>query len=165
MIVSLAAAVGAQVRGQTGSSEKAELIERLGAERALVAGPEELTEALEGYEPTVVFDPLGDGFVQPVLEALTPGGRIVSFGTSAGPEVQMNMQTLYRKGIKLLGYGGRLVGREQRRHGLRAALGALAAGDLEVVIDDVLPLDDVNDAFERIARRQVKGKLLLGLAD
>lgn len=164
MIVSLAAAVGAQVRGQTGSPDKAPLIEELGAERAIVAGAEELSGALDGFEPTVAFDPLGAGFVQPVLDALAGGGRIVSFGTSAGPDVHMNMQVLYRKGIKLLGYAGMLVGRERRREGLTAALEALRKGDLKVVVDDVLALEAVNEAFERIAGRRVRGKLLLDLS-
>jgi NADPH2:quinone reductase len=164
MIVSLASAAGARVRGQTGSPAKAALIRQLGAEESVVAGPHELGEALSGFDPTIVFDPLGDGFVQPVLDALVPGGRIVSFGTSAGPEVQMNMQTLYRKGLSLRGYGGMLVSREQRRRGLEAALRALRDGDLKVQIDTVLPLEGVNEAFERIAERRVSGNLILELS-
>lgn len=163
MIVSLAAAIGAEVVGQTGSHAKTELIERLGAREAIVAGADELAEALERFEPTAAFDPLGDGFVQPVLEALAPGGRLVSFGTSASPEVHMNMQVLYRKGITLLGYGGMIVTREWRRRGLTAALGALRDGDLEVVVDEVLPLESVNEGFQRISDRAVSGKLMLEL--
>jgi NADPH2:quinone reductase len=164
MIVSLARSVGATVWGQTGSEDKASMVGESGAERVFITGAEDLSDVLQGVEPTIAFDPLGDGFVQPVLEALAPGGRIVSFGTSAGPEVQMNMQTLYRKGIKLRGYGGMLVGREERRCGLDAALGALRDGDLKVVIDDVLPLEQTGEAFDRLAQRQVRGKLLLALS-
>jgi NADPH2:quinone reductase len=163
MIVSLASAAGARVRGQTGSPEKAALIQRLGAEEAVVADSAQLAEALDGFEPTIVFDPLGDGFVQPVLDVLVPGGRIVSFGTSAGPEVEMNMRTLYRKGLSLRGYAGMLVSREQRRAGLGAALRAMRDGDLKVQVDEVLPLERVNEAFERIAQRRVSGNLLLDL--
>jgi NADPH2:quinone reductase len=164
MIVSLARTAGARVRGQTGSPDKAGLIEQLGAEQAIVADASQLAEALDGFEPTIVFDPLGDGFVQPVLDALVPGGRIVSFGTSAGPEVRMNMQVVYRKGIRLLGYGGMLVGHEERRRGLEAALRAVRDGDLKVQIDTVLPLERVNEAFERIAHRRVSGNLILELS-
>lgn len=163
MIVSLARAAGATVWGQTGSEQKARLIAENGAERVLVGGAEQLLEALSGFAPTIVFDPLGDGFVAPALEALVVGGRLVSFGTSAGPEVQLNMQVLYRKTISVLGYGGMQLGREERREGLEAALTALQAGDLRCVIDDVLPLDRVNDAFKRLAERKVQGKLLLDL--
>jgi NADPH2:quinone reductase len=165
MIVSLARAAGATVWGQTGSPDKTELIKEQGAERTIVASPDELAHAISDLEPTVVFDPLGDGFVRPVLESLMPHGRLVSFGTAAGPEVQLNMQTLYRKSISVLGYGGMLLRRDERRAGLEKALEALRAGELKVVIDEVLPLERVNEAFERIAQRQVRGKVLLGMGE
>jgi NADPH2:quinone reductase len=165
MIVSLATASGATVWGQIGSPAKAEVVERQGAERALVAGPDELAAALDDFEPTVVFDPLGGDFLGPVIDSLAVHGRLVSFGTSAGPEVTFNMQTLYRKGLSLLGYAGMLLGREQRRRGLEAALAALSEGQLRIVIDEVLALERVTEAFERIERRQVRGKLLLALAE
>lgn len=163
MIVSLAHSAGAAVWGQTGSADKVAGIERLGADRVIVAGPEELSGELAELEPTVVFDPLGDGFLEPVVDSVAPAARIVSFGTSAGAEVQFNLQTLYRKGVSLLGYGGMLVSTEVRQRGLAAALEALKAGELRVVVDEVLPLEDVNEAFRRLVERRVQGKLVLSL--
>jgi NADPH2:quinone reductase len=163
MIVSLSRSTGATVWGQTGSPEKAELIQSLGAERAIVGGPDELAPALDSFAPTVVFDPLGDGFLAPLLDAVEPRARIVSFGTSAGEQVQFNLRTLYRKGISLLGYAGLILSEQERRQGLQAALQELAAGELRVVVDSVLPLEEVNQAFQRLADRRVQGKLLLAL--
>jgi NADPH:quinone reductase len=163
MIVSLARAAGATVWGQTGSSEKVAFVEQQGAERVVVGGPEQLGEALPEFAPTIAFESLGDGFVAPVLESLAPRGRLVSFGTSAGPEVELNMQTVYRKMISILSYGGMQVGREERRRGLVAALGALHDGRLKLRTDDVLGLDQVNEAFDRLVQRNVQGKLLLEL--
>jgi NADPH:quinone reductase len=163
MIVSLAHTAGATVWGQCGSAEKAAAVEQQGADRALVARPEELLRLVDGFDPTIVFDPLGDDFVRPVIEMLAVHGRIVSFGTSGGAEVQFNLQTLYRKGISLLGYAGGQLSREQRRAGLEAVLDELRDGSLRVHIDEVLPLDRVNEAFERLARRAVTGKLVLDL--
>ena len=164
MIVSLARSAGATVWGQTGSAAKAAAITEDGAHRVLVGGPEHIADDIVGFEPTVAFDPLGDGFVAPLVEAMSPRGRIVSFGVSAGPEVAFNMQLLYRKSLSLLGYGGILLTREQRRPGLQAALEAVRAGELKVRIDAVLALEDVNDAFRRLADRRVQGKLLLDLS-
>ncbi len=163
VVVSLARALGATVWGQTGSEGKAAMIKAQGAERVVVSGPEGLADQLASLTPTVVFDPLGNGFLRPVLDSMQPGGRIVSFGTSAGPEVEFNLQTLYRKGISLLGYAGMLVTPEARRRGLMAALESLRAGELRVVVDEVLPLEKVNEAFERILERRVQGNLLLAL--
>ena len=73
------------------------------------------------------------------------------------------MQMLYHKGISLLGYAGGQLSPEQRSAGLERALQALRDGSLQVRIDDVLPLDQVNEALERLAERKVQGKLILDL--
>ncbi len=163
MIVSLAHAAGATVWGQTGSEHKAAAIIEQGAERAIVAGPDELGNQIAELEPTVVFDPLGGGFVAPVVAATATRGRIVSFGVSASAEVSFDMGQLYRKMISLLGFGGMLLRPEELRPALEEALQALADGSLRVRIDSVLALEDVNEAFERLKLRTVEGKLLLDL--
>lgn len=164
MIVPLAKATGATVWGQTGSEAKTAGILEQGADRAIVAGPEELAAQVADYAPTVVFDVLGGGFVAPVVETVAGRGRIVSLGVSAGAEVSFNMRLLYRKMVTLLGYGGIQLTCEERRPGLEQALRALADGSLRVRIDSVLALDQVNDAFTRINDRGVQGKLLLDLS-
>jgi NADPH:quinone reductase len=164
MIVSLCRSLGATVWGQTGSAEKSSGVEADGAERVLVAGAQDLGQPLGELEPTVVFDPLGDGFVAPVVEALQARGRVVSFGTTAGAEVEFNLQTLYRKHASILGYGGMTLGREERQAGLKAALGAVRDGQMRVRIAEVIPLDRVNDAAQRLVDRKVQGNLLLKLS-
>ncbi len=47
------------------------------------------------------------------------------------------------------------------RAAIRRALDALAAGKLTVPIDSAVPLKQVNEAFERIRQRTVRGKLVL----
>jgi NADPH2:quinone reductase len=163
-IVSLAKASGATVWGQTGSDDKAGIVSDQGADYVLVGGPDDLREPLSKIEPTVVLDPLGGGFAAPVIEALSVRGRLVVYGTSAGPEVTFNLQQLYRKRVSLLGYGGMQLTRDERRSGLQEALSALARGDLRIRIDDVLPLDQVNEAFQRLVDRRARGKLLLDLS-
>jgi NADPH2:quinone reductase len=164
IIISLAHAAGAAVWGQTGSERKAGLITEMGADRVLVGDAQAIAPGVAEFQPTVAIDCLGDGFVAPLVNAMAPRGRIVSFGTSAGPEVAFNMQQLYRNSLTLYGYGGMQLTRDERRPGLEQSLRALAAGELRVHIDSVLPLDQVNEAFERLARRDVQGKLLLDLS-
>ncbi len=163
MIVSLAHDAGATVWGQTGSAAKAAGIEAQGADRVIVAEAGELAGALDGFEPTVVFDPLAGPFLAPVIDALAPGGRLVSFGTSAGPEVTFNMQQLYRKNLTVNGYAGLILSPTERRQGIEAALAALGEGALTFRIDSELALDEVNVGFRRIADRNVQGKLVLAL--
>jgi NADPH2:quinone reductase len=163
MIVSLARATGATVWGQTSVKEKAPGIAEMGAEHVLVGAAEQIGRELADFQPTVGFDPLGDGFTAPLVDAVSPRARIISFGTSAGAEVTFNMQQLYRKMLSLLGYGGGQLTREERRRGLDETLKALRAGDLKVRIDEVVPLAQVNAAFERLIERRHQGNLLLDL--
>lgn len=163
MVVSLAQSAGATVWGQTRSARKTGVIEEQGAERAVVADAAELARAVGELEPTIVFDPLGGDFLAATVDAIATQGRIVSYGTSAGAEVEFNLQTLYRKGVSLLGFGGGQLGRERRRAGLEQALEALRDGSLRVRVDTVLPLEEVNDALERLAAHDVQGKLILDL--
>lgn len=66
-----------------------------------------------------------DGPLPRTLGGEAAGGRIVSYGTSAGREVSFNLQTLYRKSGRLLGYGVRAS--DPARGSGQAAAHAVAA--------------------------------------
>lgn len=163
LVVSLARSTGARVWGQTGHEAKAAGIESQGAERAVVVDAEGLTAAVAELRPTVVFDPLGDGFTGAALVALEPKGRLVIFGTSADGEGRLSLRDLYRKGLSVFGYGGLGEPADAIRRGVLGALDAVRDGNMTVPIDAVLPLDAVNDAFGKLERREVAGKILLSL--
>lgn len=109
----------------------------------------------------MVFDSLGDGFTGAAIEALEPHGRLVLSGTPAGPEGQVPLGWLYRKGIMVRGYAGLLESDEAISGAIRKALQALAVGEMSVPIDAVLPLSHVNEAFDRIRQLSVRGKIVL----
>ncbi len=164
MLVSLCRSLGARVWGETGNPAKADFVTGQGAETVVTTGsPQELTEAVEPLAPTVVFDALGDGFSGAAVEALAPFGRLVSFGVSAGPMAELNMQSVYRKSLTIYGYGGLIAPEEQAAAGKAAALAALADGRLRVRLAEVLPLERVNDAFAALVNRAVSGKIALDL--
>lgn len=161
ILVSLCHSLGARVWGQTGNSDKTAFITGQGADQVVTAGVAELVAAVAPLEPTVVFDALGDGFSGAAIEALAPYGRFVTFGVSAGPVAEINMQMVYRKALTIYGYGGLIESAERMGAGKAAALAALADGRLKVVVADVLPLGRVNDAFTALVDRAVSGKIVL----
>lgn len=163
LIVSLVHGIGAQVWGQTGQEAKVKDVESSGADRAFVAHAGTLAAAAAGLRPTVVFDPLGDGFTGAAVETLEPYGRLVLFGTSADPDGRVPLRDLYRKGLSLLGYAGLIEPEDAIRRGIEGALQAARDGRMAVRIDAVLPLEDVNEAFRRLEHREVSGKLVLAL--
>lgn len=161
LIVQLAKARGATVWGQTSNQGKTKTIQELGADRALVTDAQGLVAAVAALKPTVVIDPLGNGFTAGAIEALPNFGRLVLFGTSVGRVAEVNLQSIYRKGLTLHGYGGINEPPERLAAGFKAALAELQAGRLRVPIDAILPLEQAAEAHRRILNRQVRGKLLL----
>lgn len=163
MLVSLARAVGATVWGQTGREDKASWIRDLGASEVVVGDAAKVAELAAGYRPTVVFDPLGDGFFGVAVKIMADKGRLVAFGTSAGAEGDVPLQLLYRKALTVHGYGGLIESDDALSRGIQEAMAAVAEGRMEVVIDRVVPLERVNEAFALLADRSVRGKVVLGL--
>jgi NADPH2:quinone reductase len=164
MILSAVRALGALAWGQTGDPGKVGALLAAGADRAVVSDGPGLLEATVGLAPTVVFDPLGGSFTGAAVEALEPRGRLVLFGTSAGPTGEVPLQVLYRKALRLLTFSGTIEPDEVMAAGISAALGGLAAGTLRVTVDEVLPLAAVNEALARLEGPGRVGKILLRLS-
>jgi NADPH:quinone reductase len=163
VIVSLACRLGASVWGQTGDAAGAGWLKDLGVDRIVESGPENLADQVGDWRPTVVFDPLGGGFTGAALESMAPRGRLASFGTSAGDTATVNMQTLYRSALRILGYAGLMADDQTLQHALASALRALSEGRLDVIVDTPIPLSRADEAFERLEGRTAKGKLVLDL--
>jgi NADPH:quinone reductase-like Zn-dependent oxidoreductase len=83
------------------------------------------------------------------------------FGASAGPDGQVPLESLYRKGITVFGYAGLLESDEVMTAAISEALRAAAAGQFSVPVSETVPLTQVNEAFKRIEGRQARGKVVL----
>lgn len=164
LIVSLARGLGATVWGQTTSPAKAEWLGEHGADHVVVSEADGLVEAAGEFQPTVVFDPLGGDFFGAAVLLLAERGRLVLFGTSANTEGLVPLQPLYRKGLTVYTYAGLIQDDDAVNRDLRAVLDELASGRLTIPIDTVLPLTRVNEAFERLVNRSLRGKLVLDLS-
>lgn len=163
ILVSIAHAAGAAVWGQTASKDKADWIRAQGASQVVVTDAAGLADMVADLRPTVVFDGLGGQFTGAAVGVLANRGRLVLYGTSAGTEGGLPLQVLYRGGRSILGYGGLIEPDEVMATWMRSALQALAEGKLQVPIDTMMPLTEVNEAFQRLADRRVLGKLILDL--
>ncbi len=162
-VVSLGASLGATVCGQTGTGAKAEAIRAQGAQHVVVTGEDGLADAVRDFGPTVVIDPLGNGFTPAALSVISAAGRYVLLGTSAGTTATVQLQQLYRNGTRVLGYAGLLLTDDQRRSGLAAALAALADGRLRIVVGRTFPLTEANAAVDASRDRSITGKVMLDL--
>jgi NADPH2:quinone reductase len=162
-VVSRAAGLGARVWGQTGNPAKADAIRELGAVDALITDADELASAATQVRPTVVIDALGGDFTPAALNLIEQHGRYVVFGVSAGPQVTLDLRSLYRRSIHLLGYSGFGLTSHETRKRLDLVLAALADGTMRIPVDRTLALDEITTAFDALADRAVTGKVVLAL--
>ena len=167
LAVQLAKAAGAKVIALASSEEKRALAERLGADASADSRAEDLTaailEANGGEKVDVVLHMSGTGF-EAELKALDMLGRIVVFGNAARHPNTVETNYLLQSSKSVLGFW--LVPLMVKRRDLVGAaiaelLGAVAEGELEVVIGGVFPLSEAAKAHEALAGRGTTGKLLL----
>jgi NADPH:quinone reductase len=167
LAVQLAKRAGAKVIGLASSDEKRALAERLGADATADSRAEDLKEAIleanGGEKVDVILHMSGTGF-EAELHALNMLGRIVCFGNAARHPNELQTNYLLQTSKSVLGFW--LVALIARRQDLVASmigdlLGAVAAGDLEVVIGATYPLSEASRAHQDMQERSTTGKLLL----
>ena len=167
LAVQLAKRAGAKVIALASSDEKRALAERLGADGTADSRADDLREAIldanGGERVDVVLHMSGTGF-EPELKALGMLGRIVVFGNAARHPNEVATNYLLRTSKSVLGFW--LAPLIVRHRDLVARvigelLGAVAAGELEVVIGGVYPLSEAARAHTEMQERRTTGKLLL----
>lgn len=166
--IQIAKAVGARVIAAASSDEKCALCRTLGADATINYTNADLREqikaATEGKGPDVVYDPVGGAMAEPVFRSIAWRGRYLVIGFAAGaiPALPLNLALL--KGASLVGvFWGEFAKREPQKNA--RALNELAAwyaqGRIKPVIEHRYALRDLPRAFELMASRQVRGKIVL----
>lgn len=84
------------------------------------------------------------------MEALSPYGRFVQVGQSAGPEAVVKSGTVRGGFLSILGYTSFRVPWEEQEAAYGTLLDYAAAGKIKVDYE-ILPLDDTPQAWERQA--------------
>ncbi len=167
LAVQLAKRVGARVIALASSEEKRELATRLGADATADSRADDLEaailEANGGEKVDVVLHMSGTGF-EPELAALNMLGRIVVFGNAAREFHDVKTSYLLQSSKSVLGFWLiALIARKRQLIGkmIGDLFGAVAKGELEVVIGETYPLSEAARAHEAMQGRGTTGKLLL----
>jgi NADPH:quinone reductase len=167
LAVQLAKRAGAKVIALASSDEKRQLAERLGADATADSRADNLKEAIVeangGEKVDVVLHMSGTGF-EAQLHALGMLGRIVVFGNAARHPNELQTNYLLQTSKSVLGFW--LIALVARRRDLIQSmtadlLGAVAKGELEVVIGNTYPLSEAARAHTEMQERRTSGKLLL----
>lgn len=168
LAVQLAKPFGAgRVIGTASSEERRRLAVELGADVAVDAEPEGLTERLieanEGRPVDVVLDMAGGEAFERSYAALGHFGRIVVCGISTQQPNKVSSGSLLRHSRAVAGfYLFHCLERPEMFTEALADLFARAArGELQVVVGGTYPLEDAAQAQIDLRERRTSGKLLL----
>ena len=83
------------------------------------------------------------------------GGRLVSYGATAGPKVEIDLRHVFWKQVS---YMGSTMGSPEE---FRTVMGFVFRGEMRPAIHAVLPLEEARRAHEMLESGAVLGKLVL----
>jgi NADPH2:quinone reductase len=168
LLVQIARLRGARVLATAGSSRKAELARKAGADEVILYEEKDFVAEVKrltgGKGVQVVYDSVGQATFLKSLDCLAPRGMMVSFGQSSGKIAPVDTQLLSTRGSLFL-TRPTLWHYIADRPSLLARAGDLfdwiGAGRLFLYISQVLPLERAAEAHRLLEARQSTGKLLL----
>ncbi len=168
----LGRAAGARLITTAGSADRCRRCRELGAEITINYHEEDfvarVAETTDGRGVRVVLDHLGAAYLARNLECLGGGGRLVLIGTMGGHVAELDLATVLRRRLTIVGSTLRarpstekagIVARFLARFG-----SDLAEGRIGPVVGRVLPLTDAAAAHRAMAAGEVFGKLVLEVA-
>ena len=164
----IAKAAGARVIAGVSSPRKVELCLSLGADAAINYTSDNLREALKqhtgGKGPDVIYDPVGGDLAEPAFRSIAWRGRylVVGFAQGGIPALPFNLPLL--KGASVMGvFWGDFVRREPAAsaQGMQQLAQWYAQGLVKPVIDQLLPMARLREAYARMASREALGKIVM----
>ena len=159
MGVQIARLLGARVLSTVGTDDKRERAEMLGADVVINHAREDVTDrvraATDGRGVDVIVEHVGQAVWESCLRSLTRGGRLVTCGSTSGPESRLDVRSVYVRQLTIMGsYMG-------TRAELLEVSRFIRDGKLTPVVDSVFPLSDARQAQERMLARKSFGKIIL----
>ena len=103
----------------------------------------------------MVFDSVGEKTWAQTIRAAARGGRIVVYGTTTGPRLEIDGRVLFWKQLEILGTT------MSSRSEFRDVMSLVFSGAFEPVIDVVWGLDRAREAHERLESGRQFGKIVL----
>jgi NADPH2:quinone reductase len=140
---------------------------RLGADVAVDSRADDLAGAIReangGADVDVVLEMAGGQDFEDCFSILAPFGRLVAFGIASREPNVVKSSKLMRTSRAVVGFWiTHLLQRPDLvERGAAELFGAVAAGDLEVVIAGTYGLEEAAEAQRALAERRTQGKLLL----
>ena len=166
--VDLARHLGLRVVAGVGSDDKAALVRDYGACDVVNYRSEDLRARIKsitsGEGVDILFDNVGGAIFEQMARLMNWGGRMLPVGFASGqiPSVPMNLPLL--KNYSIVGvFAGAWIEKfpEQAARANDTLLTLLAEGTIRPRIDRIVPLEQVKEAMHAVAKRTVRGRIVL----
>lgn len=163
--IQFAKLMGAEVITTIDSPEKAAFVRKLGADYVLDYRTEDIRPVIEKHNPTVALDCIGGKLMGECFNHMVFGGRWIMIATMGGAETTVNLETVWRKRIRLIGSTLRSRTPEEKAHILHCLQTKLwpmfSSRKLISNIHAVFPVQDVEKAHGVLRRAENIGKVVL----
>src|SRR5467141_4525560 len=150
---------GARAIVTSSNDAKLDAARRLGADVTLNYRTQKIAQEVRAITNKrgvdVVVENAGAASWDESLRCLRRGGRLVTCGATSGPQVSLDLRRLFWHKWSLL---GSTMGNEEEH---AATVRRLGQGQLRPVVDRVYPMADARQAFERLARGEQLGKVVV----
>lgn len=164
-VIQLAKTMGAKVITTIDSPEKAAFVKNLGADIVLDYRTDDVLAAIKANPPTVALDCIGGKLMGECFKEMVFGGRWIMIATMAGAETNINLETVWRKRIRLIGSTLRSRTSEEKCRIMQALKNELwplfSARKIISNIHAVFPIAEVEAAHGVLRRAENTGKVVL----
>ncbi len=159
---------GGKIITTAGSDEKVQKARDLGADVAINYNSqnfvEEAKNATGGKGVDVVLESVGGDVYKQSLEAMAPGGRLVSIGRTGGEVPKVDEEYLKQRDITAVQFGFGAMRNERMSEvvgTIEMLMMLIKMGLFKVVIDSTYPLSEAAAAHRHLEGRKAFGKVVL----
>jgi NADPH2:quinone reductase len=161
----LVKALGGKVIATVSTEQKAEFVRGLGADVVVNRTVDDLAADMEKHPVDIALDCISGPGLGQCIEKMAIGGRWIVIATLGGALTEINMDTFFRRGIKLIGSTLRSRSSEMKAEilvGLERTLWqSFSSGAIKPVIYKTLPITAAEQAHAILQRRENIGKVVL----
>jgi len=163
--IQLVKTLGGKVMTTVSTDEKAEFVRSLGADIVINRTVDDLGAAMDEHPVDIALDCISGPGLGRCIEKMAIGGRWIVIATLGGAMTEINMNTFFRRGIKLIGSTLRSRLSEMKTEILadleRLLWQSFSSGAIKSVIYKTLPITEAEEAHAILQRRENIGKVVL----
>ena len=166
--IQIASVIGATSIGTSRTAAKLDRCTELGLDHAVLVTDGRFADAVKSVAPKgvhVILDTVGAAYLPQNVGVIAARGRIVVIGLMGGIKGELPLGLLVGRRASIRGSVMRSRTADEKASLTRSftdrMLAKLTTGDLKPIVDDVLPMSEIQAAHRRMDSNETFGKLVL----